>query len=278
MSEGLSMQAWYKWDDKLSKEVLRGCKGKTQPTVFRTWTSANMMCVERLVKLPWGAEEYGGVGVWVGTCKMRNSSLSRGWGAGFFGGQRTRTKAEARKALSMEGWGTVWWGLKCHGVLGAGVEGGCLQSEKPWRWGGKGLLNRKPPSSWPPRFLEGPPCLVGTLSSVTTAIWGQLSCLGWTIYFPRAGGTCLPFKTGVPNLQDQMPDDLRWSWCNNNRNKVHNTCNVPDPQTTCLHPGQWKYCLLWNHSLAPKRLGTVALEGIPVVQFTQMSLIIAQFI
>ena len=23
-----------------------------------------------------------------------------------------------------------------------------------------------------------------------------------------------------------MPDDLRWSWCNNNRNKVHNTCNV----------------------------------------------------
>ena len=25
-------------------------------------------------------------------------------------------------------------------------------------------------------------------------------------------------KTGVPNLQDLMPDDLMWSSCNNNRN------------------------------------------------------------
>ena len=27
---------------------------------------------------------------------------------------------------------------------------------------------------------------------------------------------------GVPNLQDLMLDNLRWSWCNNNRNTVHN--------------------------------------------------------
>ena len=33
-------------------------------------------------------------------------------------------------------------------------------------------------------------------------------------------------KAGVPSLQDLMPDDLRWNWCNNNRNKVHNKCNV----------------------------------------------------
>ena len=32
----------------------------------------------------------------------------------------------------------------------------------------------------------------------------------------------LHFRSGVPNLQDLMPDDLRWSWCNNNGNKVHN--------------------------------------------------------
>ena len=32
--------------------------------------------------------------------------------------------------------------------------------------------------------------------------------------------------TGVPSLWDLMPDDLRWSWCNNNRNKVHNKCNT----------------------------------------------------
>ena len=33
-------------------------------------------------------------------------------------------------------------------------------------------------------------------------------------------------KAGVPKLWDLMPDDLRRSWCNNNRNKVHNKCNA----------------------------------------------------
>ena len=41
--------------------------------------------------------------------------------------------------------------------------------------------------------------------------------------------------TGVHNLQDLTPDDLRWSWCNNNRNKVHNKWNVLE--------------LSWNHPL-----------------------------
>ena len=31
---------------------------------------------------------------------------------------------------------------------------------------------------------------------------------------------------GVPSFQDLMPDDLRWSWCNNKRNKAHNKCNA----------------------------------------------------
>ena len=34
------------------------------------------------------------------------------------------------------------------------------------------------------------------------------------------------YKAGVPNLQDLRPDDLRWSWCNNNRNKVPSKCHV----------------------------------------------------
>jgi hypothetical protein len=33
-------------------------------------------------------------------------------------------------------------------------------------------------------------------------------------------------KTGVSNLWDLMLDDLRWSRCNNNRNKVHSKCNA----------------------------------------------------
>ena len=35
-------------------------------------------------------------------------------------------------------------------------------------------------------------------------------------------------RAGMPNLRDLVPHDLRWSWCNNNRNKVHNECNAPE--------------------------------------------------
>ena len=33
-------------------------------------------------------------------------------------------------------------------------------------------------------------------------------------------------RAGVPNLWTLMPNDLRWSLCNNNRNKGHNKCNM----------------------------------------------------
>ena len=32
-------------------------------------------------------------------------------------------------------------------------------------------------------------------------------------------------NTGVLDLRDLMPDDLRWIWCNKNRNKIHCKCN-----------------------------------------------------
>ena len=63
-------------------------------------------------------------------------------------------------------------------------------------------------------------------------------------------------KAGIPNLQDLMPDDLKWRWCNNNRDKVHSKGNLfesswnhPPP------PDPWKNCLPWNWSLLPKRMG-----------------------
>ena len=34
------------------------------------------------------------------------------------------------------------------------------------------------------------------------------------------------YTAGVPNLQDLMPDDLRWSWCNNTKYNVHNKFNA----------------------------------------------------
>ena len=52
-------------------------------------------------------------------------------------------------------------------------------------------------------------------------------------------------------------DDLRWSWGNNNREKVHNECNaLESPWNHPSNPGLWKDGLSWNQSLVLKRLGT----------------------
>ena len=67
----------------------------------------------------------------------------------------------------------------------------------------------------------------------------------WTRLSSSSSRTCFSshflssiFLTGpspeVPNLQDLTPSDLRWSWCNNNRNKGHNKCNVLESSWT--HP------------------------------------------
>ena len=44
-------------------------------------------------------------------------------------------------------------------------------------------------------------------------------------------------KAGGCTLWDLMPDNLRWSWCNTDRNKVHNECHAleilkPSPAQT----------------------------------------------
>ena len=43
----------------------------------------------------------------------------------------------------------------------------------------------------------------------------------------------------VPKLWDRRPDDLRWTWCNNIRNEVHNECNALE--------SSWKYPLIPVH-------------------------------
>ena len=52
-----------------------------------------------------------------------------------------------------------------------------------------------------------------------------------------------------------MPDDLRWSWCNNNRNKLHNKCNTLESSQSHPLPCPWKNCLPWNQSPEPKGWG-----------------------
>ena len=78
---------------------------------------------------------------------------------------------------------------------------------------------------------------------------------------------------GFLNLQDLMPTDLRWSWCNNNRNTVHNKCNMLESsQNHFPPPVTAKNCLPQNHSLVPKRLRTVALWDFFPPQLAKMFL------
>ena len=65
----------------------------------------------------------------------------------------------------------------------------------------------------------------------------------------------------VPSLWYLMPDNLRWRWCNNDRNKVHNKYNTLESSWNHLpSPSLWKNCISRNWSLVPKRLGTSVLR------------------
>ena len=69
-------------------------------------------------------------------------------------------------------------------------------------------------------------------------------------------------RAGVPKLQDLMTDDLRWSWSNNNRNKVQNKCNALESSPKHLvPPSLWKNCLPENQSLVPKSVETAVLSN-----------------
>ena len=51
----------------------------------------------------------------------------------------------------------------------------------------------------------------------------QLNCVGSSLTLDLQSQS---LRAGVLSLWDLMPDDLRWSWYNNNRNKVHSKFNV----------------------------------------------------
>ena len=84
----------------------------------------------------------------------------------------------------------------------------------------------------------------------------QFCCLLLKSYHLKAdlnhSKSTLSHMAGIPNLRDLMPDDLRWSWCNNNRNKVHNKCNGIK--------SSWNHCHSQYPSLMPKQLGITGLN------------------
>ena len=67
------------------------------------------------------------------------------------------------------------------------------------------------------------------------------------------------FTAGVPSLWHLMPDDMRWSWFNNNRNKMHNKCNALESSPN--HSRPWPVEKLSSTKLVPgaRSLRTAAL-------------------
>ena len=55
---------------------------------------------------------------------------------------------------------------------------------------------------------------------------GPATALILDVYPPRLRNKLMLFESGVSNCQDLVPDGLKRSWGNNNRNKVHNKCNA----------------------------------------------------
>ena len=62
-------------------------------------------------------------------------------------------------------------------------------------------------------------------------------------------------RPGIPKLQDLLLDDLRWSWGNNNRNKMHNKCYALESSWNHTPlPGSWKNCLPRNQSVKCQKI------------------------
>ena len=111
----------------------------------------------------------------------------------------------------------------------------------------------------------GSPCSV--LSSIQLLLPGHWKCqrkgiivMAWKTVVKKGRYSTL-FRAGVPNLRDLMPDELRWNWCNNNRNKVDIKYNALESSP---HSSPWKNCLLWSRFLVLKRLGATSLGNLHV--------------
>ena len=82
-----------------------------------------------------------------------------------------------------------------------------------------------------------------------------ISCLAggfFTVWATRAALLIRSSRAGFLTLQNLMPDDLRWSWCNNKRNKVHNKCNALESSQKHATPPPTPVCgKIVSHETGP---------------------------
>ena len=93
----------------------------------------------------------------------------------------------------------------------------------------------------------------------------------WFWYILKFENYYLRFPTpsaGVPNFLNLICKNLRWSWDNNNRNKVHNKCNVLQSLWNYHpHPTPQKVSSTKPVPGAKKMLGTAAIQHISLFPF-----------
>ena len=72
-----------------------------------------------------------------------------------------------------------------------------------------------------------------------STVLNHYNSMEWVMRDMKKKAVTSDYFAGVLNLQDLISDDLRYTWCNNNRNKMHNKCNVLEsspnqpPTTIC---------------------------------------------
>ena len=113
-------------------------------------------------------------------------------------------------------------------------------------WNNTALLHRI--RSKPPSFNQPAPGISGDTGASAAVVMPSKYSATYSHSF-NMNITRIPFMPGLPNLQNLVPDDLRWGWCNNNRNKVHDKCHVLESSRN--HPCPRKNCLPWNLSQGP---------------------------
>ena len=120
------------------------------------------------------------------------------------------------------------------------VSTGCTHT--PWPLLGSGFfLVLSLSLIHPPCWQSTPDCHLTSGLNPPQAVWLSFSSswVGGSHSHPRRP-SYWQHLAGLLGPQDLIPDDLRWSWCDNNRNKVHRKGNAVESSPNHPSPGPWK--------------------------------------
>ena len=123
------------------------------------------------------------------------------------------------------------------------------------------------PGGWWEQWTDWEPGQQRVSPALLTEAAGPLTWGFWaSVYFSVTWVSLV--RSGLPNLRDLMPHDLRWSWCSSNRNEMHNKRDALESSSNHSFPpwsveklssarsvpGAKRVADPWRWSLAPPQL------------------------